>query len=126
MKKMNWLGNSDYDSADEVESLSYPPSGGRVKLILLGLVLPLVIGYFGIRAWITEEAVWFGNRNSNITVHGRAAQALAVTYVSAALFCHFRWYWGLVPVYRVFEIGTAVSLIGVIGGFGFGAYYLFT
>jgi hypothetical protein len=26
-------------------------------------------------------------------------------------------------VYRVFEIGTAVSLIGVIGGIGFRAFY---
>lgn len=109
----------------EAEALSYPPPGGRVKLLLLGVLLPLIIGYFGIKAWVTEEAVWFG-RNSNMIVHGQVAKGLAVTYISVCLFCHFRWYWGLKPVYRVYEIGTIVSLLAFLGSIAYAAYMLFT
>lgn len=122
---MKWFENPYRHTASEAEDLSYPPSGGRTKLILLGIVLPLIILYFGIQAWVTEEAVWFGRRNTDIEVRGHTAKALGVVYSSVGLFCHFRWFWGLIPVYRVFEIGTVISLLGVLGGLGFGAYYLF-
>ncbi len=122
---MNWMGNPYRHTATGAEDLSYPPSGGMGKLILLGVILPLVIGYFAGKAWITEEAVWFGKGSSDLTVHGQAAKGLAVTYLSVGLFCHFRWCWGLIPVYRVFEIGTVLSLLGILGGLAYGAYQLF-
>ena len=122
---MKWFENPHRHTASEAEDLSYPPSGGWTKLVILGIVLPLIILYFGIQAWITEEAVWFGHRNSDIEVHGKTAKALGVVYSSVGLFCHFRWFWGLIPVYHVFEIGTVISLLGVLVGLGFGAYYLF-
>jgi hypothetical protein len=123
---MKWLENPYRHAASEAEDLSYPPSGGRVKLVLLGIFLPLIVIYFGAHAWITEEAIWFGRRDSNIEVHGPTARSLAVVYTSIGLFCHFRWFWGLIPVYRVFEIGTVISLLGILGGLVCGAYYLFT
>lgn len=51
---------------------------------------------------------------------------MVVVYASVGLFCHFRWLWGLIPVYRVFEIGTTISLLGVLGGILFGMYYFVT
>ncbi len=103
---------------------AHPPDGGWVKLALLGVALPIVIWYFAGKAWITEEATWIGSRQ-NMLVDGNAAKSIAVVYLSAGLFCHFRWCWGIIPVYRVFEIGTVVSLLGVIGGLGYSVYYLF-
>lgn len=123
---MNWMGNPYRHTATEAEDLSYPPNGGRTKMILLGIILPLVIWYFGVHAWITEEATWFGRGSSDIVVHGPTAKSLGVAYTSVGLFCHFRWFWGLLPVYRVFEIGTVLSLLGFLVAICFGAYFLFT
>ena len=97
-----------------------------MKLIVLGVLLPLAIGYFGVQAWITEEATWFGRGSSDIVVHGRTAKSLGAAYTSVGLFCHCRWFWGLLPVYRVFEVGTLVSLLGFLVALCFGVYYLFS
>ena len=94
-------------------------------MILLGILLPLVIGYFGVHAWLTEEAIWIGRGNSNMVVHGPTAKSLGMAYTSIGLFCHFRWFWGLLPVYRVFEIGTVISLLSFLGALCFGVYSLF-
>ena len=96
---------------------SYPPEGvGPVRMWLLGVLLPLVIGCFSVRDWITGEATWFGTRGNDLAVHGQAARGLAVAYLGLGLFCHFRWWWGVKGNHRVFEIGTGVSLLGFLGG----------
>jgi len=122
---MKWFENPYRHTADEAEDLAYPPSGGWVKMVLLGIIVPVGIGYAGVQAWMTEEAVWFGRRGVDLVVRGRTARALGVVYGSVGLFCHFRWLWGLIPVYRVFEIGTMASLLGILGGIGFAVYYAF-
>lgn len=122
---MPWTKDPRHQDAAQLERLAYPPSGGVDKLVFLGIVLPLVIGFFGVRAWVTGEAFWYGSRGSGMTVRGPAAQALAVVYVSAALFCHFRWCWGLTRFYRIYETGTVLSLLGVAGGIFYGIYRLF-
>lgn len=121
---MKWLENPYRHTANEAEDFAYPPSGGRVKLVLLGIIMPLVIVYFGVHAWLIEEAIWFGSRGSDIVVHGPTAKSLGVAYTSIGLFCHFRWFWGLLPVYRVFEIGTVVSIVSFLGGLCCGVYHL--
>jgi hypothetical protein len=123
---MKWLENPYRYTANEAEDLAYPPSGGRVKLVILGILLPLVVAYFGVHAWITEEAIWLGRGSWDMVVHGRAAKSLGVAYTSIGLFCHFRWFWGLLSFYRVFEIGTVISLLCFLGALCLGVYYLFT
>ncbi len=122
---MGWNDNMNRNTVDDIEDLSYPPSGGRVKMIVLGILLPLVIGYFAARAWMTQEAVWLGERGATMIVKGVAAKALGVCYFGAAGFCHFRWFWGLVPAYRVFTIGIVLSMILGLGGCGTACYYVF-
>lgn len=123
---MNWFGDINRRTGEDAADWSYPPSGGRVKLVLLGIIVPLLIMRFGLNAWITEEAVWFGRLSrSSVVVHGATAQSLAVVYGSAGLFCHFRWFWGLLSAYRAFEVGTIVSLIGFLGGLLCAVYHLF-
>lgn len=105
----------------EIDIISDPPAGGMVKLVLFGIALPLVIGYFGLNVWISQEARWIG-RGASMDVFGTEARALGFAYPSGALFCHFRWFWGLLPHGRVYAIGTTLSLIGFLSGLGYGMY----
>jgi|688.fasta_scaffold45208_6 hypothetical protein len=123
---LNWNENPNRHTATDVEDLAYPPSGGRVKLVLLGIILPLAIIHFGIQAWTSEKATWFGNQGSSVVVHGATARSLAITQISVGLFCHFRWFWGLIPVYRAFEIGIIISILGFLGGLFSALYFAFT
>ena len=92
-------------------------------MILLGGLLPLWIAYRSWIAWTTEKAVWFGQGRSDMEVAGDTAKAIAICYLAAALFFHFRWFWGLWPSYRVFEIGIILSMILGLGACG-SAYYI--
>ena len=122
MRLPEYRGKDEYG---EIQDLAYTPSGGLAKMIALGIILPAVLVYFGVHAWLREEAIWLGSRGANVEVEGNAAKSLAVVYASVGLLCHFRWFWGLLPVWRVFEIGTAVSLVGIIGGLICAVYYVF-
>ncbi|MFT3991517.1 MAG: hypothetical protein QM680_08900 [Luteolibacter sp.] len=109
-----------------IDGIVYPPSGGRVKQVLLGVVVPLVIGYFAYQSWVKQEAVWFGaGAGGSLKLHGKAAQSMALCYAAPALFAHFRWFWGLVPVYRIFEIGVILAILVGLGGCGAAYYYRF-
>jgi hypothetical protein len=101
--------------AYDFEDLAYPPTGGRLKLILLGVVLPGIIAYFGIRAWILEEALWPGRRGSSMVIYGESAQAMGVVYLSVAALFHFRWVWGMLQAHRTFQAGTVCSLLAFLG-----------
>lgn len=122
---MGWNDPVSRHTLDDIEDLSYPPSGGRVKMIVLGILLPMVVGYFATRSWIDQEAVWFGRGGADMTVKGDAARSLAVCSFAAAAFCHFRWFWGLIPSYRVFGIGIAISMIVGLGGCAAAFYHTF-
>lgn len=121
---MNWNENPNRHTLGDIENLSYPPTGGRVKMVLLGGVLPLLIAYFAAKAWIDQEAIWFGRGNSDMTVKGDAARAMAICYLASALFSHFRWFWGLLPSYRVFSIGIVLSMILGLGGCAGATYFV--
>ncbi|MFT4177225.1 MAG: hypothetical protein QM627_11290 [Luteolibacter sp.] len=109
-----------------IDGIVYPPSGGRVKQIVLGVILPLAIGYFAYQAWVTREALWLGfGTNGTLKLDGKAAQAMALCYLAPALFAHFRWFWGLVPVYKIFEIGVVLAILVGLGGCGAAYYYRF-
>jgi len=93
---------------------AYPPdSGGKGKIIALGIILPLVIGGYAVSAWISEEAFWPGGRRvgGGMTLTGDAARGLAVCYMSMAAFCHFRWFWGLLGEERIFKVGIVLSML---------------
>ncbi len=117
---MNWPWN--YDTALSAENFSFAPSGGTFKLALLGLILPYVILYFGIRGWITQEALWIGD-GVDLEVSGKSARAISLAYSGIGMLFHFRWVWGLLGFYRTFEIGTIISALGIVGGITYGLYY---
>ena len=121
---MNSNKNPNDNTLNDIEDLAYPPSGGRGKMIAFGIILPLVIAWFSARAWIDQEAIWFGNRSSDMTIKGDAARSMAVTYLAVALFAHFRWFWGLLPSYRIFTVGIVLSMILGLGGCAGATYFM--
>lgn len=99
--------------SSDFEDLAYPPHGERLKLILLGVLIPGLIAYFAIDAWAEQQAYWPGGRGGGrgMTVRGEAAQALAVAYLSIGAFLHFRWFWGMLQADQTFRIGSVCSML---------------
>ncbi len=122
---MGWLDNPYRHTATEAEDFAYPPNGGRVKMAILGIALPLGLLAYAIQIWISGEAYWPGQRGSGITVTGDTARAMSVGYAFLSSLSHFRWFWGLVPHYLAFRIGTTISLIGFLGAVVASFYFLF-
>lgn len=98
----------------DAEDFAYPPTGGKFKLVLLGIIIPGFIAYYGVNAWLDEEAYWPGRRGG-VTVHGESARAMAVLYMSVASFVHSRWFWGLIQADRIFQVGMVSSLLIFLG-----------
>ena len=121
---MSWNRNPHRETADQMEDLSHPPSGGRIKMIVRGVVLPLVVFWFAAEAWIDQEAWWFGHHNgSNVKLRGDAARGMAACWAGVAGFLHFRYFWGLWPAPRLFSIGVVLSIILGLGGCGAALYH---
>ncbi|MBB5353522.1 hypothetical protein HNR46_003783 [Haloferula luteola] len=117
---MSWWNRSVYEQDTELAAdLSYPPTASPGKQILLGLLLPCLIGVFAFRGWQNEEIIWFGEHQPD-WVRGAPARWIALGYGGAALFCHFRWLWGARGFYRIFELGTILALLMILGGCGTG------
>ncbi|MBK1830101.1 hypothetical protein JIN77_05170 [Verrucomicrobiaceae bacterium R5-34] len=112
---LHWNKNPNRHVATDLNTLSDPPNGGVFKLVLLGVLLPGWIMYHASEAWLNESAIWYG-QSTDVTLSGPAARAMAIVYGGVALFCHFRWFWGLQGYYRTWEIGTIVALLGFVGG----------
>ena len=122
---MAWNPDMNRNTVDEIEDLSYPPTGGRLKIIVLGILLPMLLAWFASKAWIDQVTTWPGNRGHGIIVKGDTARAIAVCKLASALFCHFRWFWGIVSSYRVFTVGMVVSLVLFLGGLGAAFWFAF-
>ena len=71
----------------DFEDLAHPPeSGEKAKLLLLGILLPVVIAYLAAQAWVHETAYWPGRGTRGVNITGDAARYLAVCYLSVATF----------------------------------------
>lgn len=118
---MGFWTNKDHRTAfDDAEDLSYAPSGGRIKMWLLGVGLALFpIGY-GVRCLITDQARFFGRRGTHLDLDGSAAIALAIAYITVGVFIHAHWFWGLHP--RLEPLSYLLKVLAVLvflGAFGY-------
>ena len=91
-------------------------------MVLLGIILPTVILYFGIRGWISQEAVWIA-RGDDFEVTGESAIGISIAYTGIGILCHIRWVWGLLGYARIFEIGTILAAIMIVTGLAYGFYW---
>ena len=117
-----WTNKVHRTAFDDAEDLAYPPSGGRIKMWLLGAGLALVpIGY-GVHCLRTGHAVLFG-QNSDLDVTGSGAIALSIAYIAIGIFIHAHWFWGLQPKFEVVSyVLKFLAVLLFLGSFGYAIY----
>ncbi len=117
-----WTNKEHRTALDDAEDLAYPPSGGLVKILLLGIGLALLpIGY-GIYCLCTRQTSLLG-QNDDLDVYGSAAVALAISYIAVGVFIHAHWFWGLLPkLESVSYILKFLSVLVFLASFGYGIY----
>lgn len=119
-----WLWKRDSTLTDIID-LSHPPdSGGWLKIGLFGILLPLAAILYAWHGWQLGK-VWMPGKNGGATITGLAAPWMALSYAGAGLAAHFRWFWGLISTFRIFEVGTCLALFMWVGGYLGVIYYDF-
>jgi len=88
----------------------------RITMIIMGLVIPLVVSWFGSNAWITQEAKWPQRGGPWITVEGAVAKSLGMAYLGIALGCLSNWGFGYFWYHRLRVIGVALGTLMIFGG----------
>lgn len=110
----------------EAESLSGSPSGGRIKMWLLGFCLALIPICYGVHCLFAHEATLFGRGGSRLEFHDMSADTLAVAYIAVGLFIHAHWFWGIHPRLQPFSnFGKLLSLLVFLPTFGYAIYSIF-
>jgi len=121
-----WTRNPYELDTQLAENLSHSPSGGRIKMWLLGFFsVPIPLAY-GVHCLITGHARFFGRRGSHLDLHGTAAVSLAIAYMAVGLFMHAHWFWGLHPrLFRFSPVLKVFALLIFIGSFGYAMFRIF-
>jgi len=118
-----WTRNPYETDAKVAESLSDSPSGGRLKMWLLGVGLALIPICYGIRCLQTGHATFFGRRGASLDLAGSSAAAMAIAYIAVGVFIHAHWFWGLHPKLEVLSpILKGLAVLVFLGGLGYTAY----
>ena len=118
-----WTRNPHKTDAEIAESLSHSPSGGRLKLWLLGVGLALIPIWYGIRCLQSGHATFFGSRGSHLDLTGSSAIAMAIAYIAVGVFVHAHWFWGLHPKLERFSPVLKVwAMLVFLGAFGYTVY----
>jgi len=84
-------------------------------MVLLGILLPLALIFYSWQGW-RHGTIWLPGKNGGAMLTGPSAQWLTLCYLATGLVAHFRWFWGLLSIYRIFEWGTTAALILWISG----------
>jgi hypothetical protein len=113
---------------DLADKFSGPPTGNREQMWGLGVVLAAFPTGYGLYCCLTGHAKTFNisiaqiapfGRSLLLDVAGGAAIALGLAFVFLGLFLHFHWFWCHHRIlFRYYEIGKVVSLIGLAVSIG--------
>jgi hypothetical protein len=113
-----WTNRVHRTAFDDAEDLGNSPSGGPVKMWLLGVCLALMPIIYGIRCLISGHTYLPGRGSTGIYLTGTAAQSLAIAYISVGIFIHFHYFWGLHPhLFRFSQRLKMFSLLCFLGSF---------
>ena len=110
-----WWRSPYNPGADSDDWEGQPPQGAFYKWVL-GIVLPIGIGGYGLYGIFTRH-IEFGNDNQRLTFHGLNAMAVGIAWLSAAVFIHCHYFWGNIYDQIWFAVlGKIVSACGFIAG----------
>jgi len=114
-----WNREVNESFGQDAEDLAYPPSeAGIVKRVALGFLLPGWLVWLAVQGWLSERLYLPGKGNNDTWMTGDSARWLAVAYGGVSLFCHARWFWGLLENrFKLYEIFTAIAALMFIAGF---------
>ena len=117
-----WTNKEHRTAFDDAEDLAYPPTGGRLKMWLLGVGLALIPVAYGVHCLRTGHALLFG-QNQDLDVTGSGAVAFAIAYIAVGIFIHAHWFWGLHPKFELVSyILKFLAVILFLASFGYGIY----
>jgi hypothetical protein len=117
-----WTNKEHRTAFDDAEDLAYPPSGGPVKMWLLGVGLALAPAGYGLSCLLAGHAILPG-QYENLDLYGPAAQALAVACIALGLFIHAHWFWGLLPTFEtVSQVLKLLAVVVFLGSLGYMMY----
>ena len=118
-----WTNKVRRTALDDAEDLAYSPSGGRLKMWLLGVGFALIPLGYGVHCLFTGHARFFGRNATHLDLNGSAAIALAIAYIAIGVFIHAHWFWGLLPRFEaVSYLLKLASVLVFLGGLGFVIY----
>jgi hypothetical protein len=118
-----WTNRVHRTAFDDAEDLAHTPSGGRVKMWLLGVGLALIPLAYGVHCLFTGHARFFGRHGTHLDLEGSAAIALAISYISIGVFIHAHWFWGLLPKLEpLSDLLKLLSVVTFLGSFGYTIY----
>ena len=118
-----WTNKQHRTAFDDTEDLAYAPSGGRIKMWLVGVGVALIPLSYGVHCLLTGETRFFGRSGSHLDLHGAAAVALAISYIAVGAFIHFHWFWGLHQRLEPFSyLLKCLAVLVFLGGFGYTIY----
>lgn len=120
---MGFWTNRDHRTAfDDAEDFAHSPSGGRLKMWLVGFGFAAIPFIYGLRCWWTGHAKFFG-KGSALDLTGASATSMAVAYIAVGVFIHAHWFWGLHPRLEPFSIVPKfLAALAFLGSFGYTLY----
>lgn len=116
-----WSSKAPETLADDIDSMAYPPSGGRRRQWQAGFflaLLPVIYGLYGLHEG--ESALpW----RDALPMKGEAGAALSAAWISAGAFLHFHYFWGLSDrLWRFSQPLKGLSLIAFLVAFVYAHY----
>jgi len=118
-----WTNKEHRTVFDDAEDLAYAPSGGRVKMWLLGVGFAVIPLGYGVHCLLKGHARFFGRGGSHLDLDGSAAVALAIAYIAVGVFIHAHWFWGLHPKLEPLSyLLKVLAVLVFLGGFGYTIY----
>lgn len=118
-----WTDKVPQTALDDAEDLAYPPSGGRIKMWLLGVGFAIIPLRYGVHCLVTGHARFFGRQGTHLDLDGPAATALAISYIAIGVFIHAHWFWGLLSKFELLSyLLKLASVLVFLGSFGYTIY----
>jgi len=118
-----WTNNPFKADVDAADSLAHGPSGGLLKMWLVGVGMAMIPASYGIHCLLAGRAVLPGQNGDSMETSGPTAIALAVAYISVGAFIHFHYFWGLHPkLYRWSQFLKVLAVMVFLGSLGYAGY----